>query len=302
MRREDIPWRLAASRGQLLARIPSATLAKMAPCDLAPRLLAHDAMIRKARVPHLDHDLYRLRIRMATDALTETDPRAVAAIMKAAGVAWSGHDPMVGRHTHAHPSFGSQGADATHEHEHSHDGDANHKHRHAAVSAKSAASTRPPVSGALAKAAPPPPPGRRDVPSWGISHGDDAPSVRVNVPVLDGIASDSGKIIARAGNAGQLGAMAREIGQLEKAEAASAENLPGKAARWEQLAKATPEPVQAATYRQMARDARERLTRDADHLSKAADYEAKAARMSSAEDRGTYLELAAQERQKAGAL
>jgi hypothetical protein len=255
MRREDIPWRLAAARGKDLARIPLATMAAMAACDLAPRLLAHDAMIRKARVPHLDHDLYRLRIRMATDALTETDPRAVAAIMKAAGVAWSGHDPMVGRHTHAHPAFGSRGSDATHEHEHSHDGDANHRHRHAGASAKSAKSAAQIAADAV-RAAASPPPGRPR-------------------PAL---------------------ARSAAPGPVRKApEPASAATV------WAELAEASPEPVQAATYRQMARDARERSASGADHLSKAADYEAKAARVSSGEDRGTYLELAREERQKARA-
>lgn len=40
------------------------------------------------------------------------------------------HPPMTGKHSHAHPAFGSQGGDATHEHEHSHDNDANHEHAH----------------------------------------------------------------------------------------------------------------------------------------------------------------------------
>lgn len=45
------------------------------------------------------------------------------------------HEPMSGTHTHAHPAFGSQGDDATHEHEHTHDGDNNHEHNHADRSA-----------------------------------------------------------------------------------------------------------------------------------------------------------------------
>ena len=40
------------------------------------------------------------------------------------------HAPFTGTHSHAHPAFGSQGDDATHEHEHSHDGDADHSHEH----------------------------------------------------------------------------------------------------------------------------------------------------------------------------
>ena len=40
------------------------------------------------------------------------------------------HGPMTGTHSHAHPAYGSQGGDATHDHEHSHDGDASHGHSH----------------------------------------------------------------------------------------------------------------------------------------------------------------------------
>lgn len=43
------------------------------------------------------------------------------------------HDPMKGTHSHPHPAYGSQGADAMHSHEHAHDGDANHSHSHAAA-------------------------------------------------------------------------------------------------------------------------------------------------------------------------
>src|SRR5215469_5232408 len=41
------------------------------------------------------------------------------------------HEPMTGKHSHAHPAHGGQGDDATHEHEHSHDNDNNHDHEHA---------------------------------------------------------------------------------------------------------------------------------------------------------------------------
>ncbi len=40
------------------------------------------------------------------------------------------HGPMTGSHSHAHPAYGSQGGDATHDHEHSHEGDASHGHSH----------------------------------------------------------------------------------------------------------------------------------------------------------------------------
>lgn len=51
---------------------------------------------------------------------------------------YTNHEPMSGKHSHAHPAFGAQGDDDTHEHEHSHDGDADHKHDHAERSADGA--------------------------------------------------------------------------------------------------------------------------------------------------------------------
>jgi len=143
---------------------------------------------------------------------------------------------------------------------------------------------------------------RRNVPVWGIRADGSTAEVTVAVPVLAGIASDSGKVIARAANAGQLGAMAREISQIEKAEAASAEDLPGKIRYWEKLAAATPDPDRAADYRQRAADAREQLATDADHTNKAADYEAKARRVTDPELAKSYRDLAAAERSKAGTL
>ena len=138
---------------------------------------------------------------------------------------------------------------------------------------------------------------RRVIPSWNIQDSDAAPSVTVTVPALTALAKDSRRrVIERAGAAGQLGALAQEIGSIEKARAASAADLPGKASRWEQLAKDTPDPVQAATYRQMARDAREQLANSADHLNKAMRYEQQAERMTTGADRSAYLELAKQER------
>lgn len=41
------------------------------------------------------------------------------------------HAAFTGPHTHAHPTYGSQGDDAMHEHVHTHDGDANHGHHDA---------------------------------------------------------------------------------------------------------------------------------------------------------------------------
>ena len=38
------------------------------------------------------------------------------------------HEKVSGKHTHRHPTFGSQGGDKTHSHEHFHDNDASHSH------------------------------------------------------------------------------------------------------------------------------------------------------------------------------
>ncbi len=43
------------------------------------------------------------------------------------------HAPFSGSHSHAHPAFGSQGDDASHEHQHAHSNDADHHHSHAAT-------------------------------------------------------------------------------------------------------------------------------------------------------------------------
>jgi hypothetical protein len=143
---------------------------------------------------------------------------------------------------------------------------------------------------------------RRSVPAWHIQANDNSPAVMVTVPALTHLASDSATVIAKAGDAGMLGDLARELGQIEKAHAASAADLPGKAAKWDRLAAVTPDPAEAEALRRRARDAREQLASDADHLNKATAYEAKAKRMTCAEDRSTYLALARAERAKAGNL
>lgn len=249
MDRSQIPWRLAAARGATIARIPSATLATMAPCDLAPRLLAHDALIRKA-----------------TDALTETDPRQVAAIMKAAGVPWSGHEAMTGTHKHAHPAYGSQGGDATHEHEHTHRGDANHRHTHA-----SAKSTRPDRTGKSA-----------------------AQLAADAVRAAAGLPAASSKPATRSATG--AAAKARDADQqatmdhLAKIATAAVERASaGLGLRIDEVAL-------------RVRGAHGTIASAAgDVLAKAAAYEAKTARMTCAEDRAAYLELARAERDKAGA-
>jgi len=141
----------------------------------------------------------------------------------------------------------------------------------------------------------------RNVPTWDIE-ADDGPPVTVTVPVLTRLASDSAKVIVKAGDAGILSDLSREISQVEKARAASAADLPGKIRYWERLAAACPDPERAEVYRERVRAAREQLASDADHADKAAHYEAKSRRVTDPELAKSYRDLAAAERAKAGGL
>jgi hypothetical protein len=86
MRREDIPARLRVARPADCQRIPLAALKSMAPADVGPRLAAADEYRRRARVPHLDADVLRYRLGLATEVLTTADPKRAADLVKAAGV------------------------------------------------------------------------------------------------------------------------------------------------------------------------------------------------------------------------
>jgi hypothetical protein len=86
VKREDIPVRLRLARAQDIARIPDAALKTMSPADVAPRLLAAGEYRRRASVPHLDGDLYRYRLGLASEVLTTADPKRAAELVKAAGV------------------------------------------------------------------------------------------------------------------------------------------------------------------------------------------------------------------------
>lgn len=302
MNRSDIPAALRVSRAADVARIPAAVLKSMTPGDVAPRLLAADEFRRRAGQRHQLPETARMYAGLASEILTTGDSKRAAALMKSAGVPFAGHDPMSGTHSHSHPAFGSQGGDQEHEHEHSHSGDADHRHYadHARMSAGKSAG---PLSGMLRKAAPPAPAparGRRSWAAWAVQEGD-GPPVRVAVPILDALASDSAAVIARAAGRGELTALAREIDAVEKARVASAADLPGKAAQYEQLAAQTPDPATAAAYREMARKARGELAHVGDHLSKAAAYEQQAAVVIDPAAREAYLQLARCEREKAGA-
>jgi hypothetical protein len=73
-----------------------------------------------------------------------------------------------------------------------------------------------------------------------------------------------------------------------------------KAEQLERRASVLSDPAHAGRLREMAKSVREGLMTPAQHLAKAAEYTARADRMTSPADRRGYLDLAAQERQKAG--
>jgi hypothetical protein len=104
------------------------------------------------------------------------------------------------------------------------------------------------VTGALAKAAPTRP--RLAPGQWRVQGDDGGPEVVVNVPVLDGIASDSAKIIEKAGNAGQLGALGAEISAIAKAVGESA-----AAARYRRKAAVVSDPQERKAYLELAAEA-----------------------------------------------
>ncbi len=86
MRHAEIPAGLAKARAADIARIPTRVLAKMTRADLADRLVAAGEYRRRARVPHLDGDLFSYRLGLATEVLTTDDPKRAAELVKAAGV------------------------------------------------------------------------------------------------------------------------------------------------------------------------------------------------------------------------
>ena len=86
MKHSEIPAGLAKARSADIARIPNRVLAKMTRADLANRLVAAGEFRRRASVPHLDGDLYRYRLGLASEVLTTDDPKRAAELVKAAGV------------------------------------------------------------------------------------------------------------------------------------------------------------------------------------------------------------------------
>jgi hypothetical protein len=86
VRRGEIPDALLKARKADIDRIPAAVLAKLTRADLANRLLAAGEYRRRASVPHLDGDLFRLRIGQASEVLTTSDPKRAGELVKGAGV------------------------------------------------------------------------------------------------------------------------------------------------------------------------------------------------------------------------
>lgn len=86
MRRAEIPDGLLKARRADIDRIPGRVLAKMTRGDLPDRLVAAGEYRRRASVPHLDGDLYRYRLGLATEVLTTDDSQRAAELVKGAGV------------------------------------------------------------------------------------------------------------------------------------------------------------------------------------------------------------------------
>lgn len=97
MRRAEIPDALLKARRADIDRIPAAVLAKLTRADLANRLLAAGEYRRRADVPHLDGDLFRLRIGQASEVLATSDPKRAAELVKGAGVGAAPARPAPGR-------------------------------------------------------------------------------------------------------------------------------------------------------------------------------------------------------------
>ncbi len=72
----------------------------------------------------------RLPAGLDVEALAARAPERIMARLRAAAPPAGNHPPFTGTHSHAHPAYGDQGGDATHEHEHEHHGDADHGHSH----------------------------------------------------------------------------------------------------------------------------------------------------------------------------
>jgi hypothetical protein len=140
--------------------------------------------------------------------------------------------------------------------------------------------------------------GSTNVPAWSIQADDDAPPVTVAVPALTALARDSAAVIAKAGDAGMLGDLAREIDAIEAARLASA--ALGNASRYERLAAQVSDPVDADGYRQLAKAVRGAADGVTGHLARARQYESQASRVATPADQQAYLELARRERGKAG--
>ena len=245
MLRSQIPAAVAKARAADIDRIPLAALAKMAPADVSPRLLAADEMRRRAFAHGQPADLARMYSDLASEVLTTADPKRAGAIMKTAGITTLAHEPMIGTHTHEHTAFGVPGDDdPTHEHEHTHDGDAVHRHFHATKAAKAAG---PVMSGALRKAAPTPAQGAR--------------SVTVPTPALDDLA-DSRSFhdgLTKLARAGRLGQAAKELALVADAKMALDRGVESEPDRYAALADQVTDPAMRDGYAELAAKARQKV-------------------------------------------
>jgi hypothetical protein len=255
MDRSQIPARLRADRAHDCARIPSAALKSMTPADVAPRLLAHDEYVRRARVPHLDGDLLRHRLGLAREVLTTADPRRAAELIAKAGVspgataAAAGtlpgqRRPLPGQlpleattHTGGWGTHQHRIADCQHIHVHTHRGDNDHSQAdHHRPGSQQGLSPSPPNA----------------APSTGIKSA--GRSVTVPTPALNVVAHSSSLDdgLTKLNQQGRLGEAAAELGRL----AAAAASLKGlsKAVHYREQAARVSDPEMRSAYLQMARE------------------------------------------------
>lgn len=75
---------------------------------------------------------HKLAQRPAASALADAAKFDLSGYLHAPrfSAAAAAHGPFTGTHSHAHPAFGDQGDDSSHEHSHTHAGDADHNHEH----------------------------------------------------------------------------------------------------------------------------------------------------------------------------
>jgi hypothetical protein len=261
---------LMKARGRDIAKIPLATMKVItSPGELGMRLNAYDALVAKARRPHLEPGLVRGYHDLATEVLTTEDRARAVELMKTAGTA-PGYKPaelqqMLRAGTACKLANG---------------------HICPVASARDLRYQVTVAQGAFGRGTP------EDSAAFRAFLASRARSLGVPdlIPVNWGRPAAQSSAVA----AGKSAAI-----RLGGDRQATLDHL-AKVARDAVVRAAGVAGLQIDEVRVGVRGAHGTIaSATGDVLAKAAAYEAKAARVSSAEDRSAYLELAAQERAKA---